>query len=85
MSGNLSEMTPDDDVLVKLDRAHKGFEGAVAAYQADMEKAHRQVVAKHNPFLWTAESVLYEAMAKAAFAGFTNEEMSKAIGCSAHS
>jgi hypothetical protein len=80
----MPHIEPDEDVMVQLDRAHKGYEAAVRAYNADIAEANRQLAQKHNPFLWTAQSVLYEAMGKAAFAGFSPADMAQTMGCSDH-
>lgn len=80
----MPEITPDDDVLVKLDRAHRAYEGAVALYQADVDKANKELAAKHNPFIWAAHSVLYEAMGNAALAGFEPRDLARTMGCADH-
>lgn len=80
----MPEITPDDDVLLKLDRAHKAYEEALRLYSADVEKATAELAAKHNPFIWAANSVLYEAMGNAALAGFEPRDLAKAMGCANH-
>lgn len=80
----MPEITPDDDVLVKLDRAHKAYEATLRSYQDDLDKESARLAAKHNPFIWSAQSVLYEAMGAAGFAGFSPAEMVKTMGCSQH-
>lgn len=78
------EITPDDDVLVKLDRAHRAYEESLRLYSADVEKANKELAAKHNPFLWAAQSVLYEAMGNAALAGFEPKDLARTMGCANH-
>jgi hypothetical protein len=80
----LPSIEPDADVLIQLDLAHKGYNAAVRAYEADIAEAERRLAAKHNPFLHTAQSVLYEAMGKAGFAGFSPADIAQTMGCSNH-
>lgn len=80
----MPEITPDDDVLLKLDRAHKGYEQALRDYNADVARENERLSAKHNPFIWSAQSVLYEAMANATFAGFSPDDLVQTMGCRNH-
>lgn len=74
----------DEDALLKLDRAHKAYELAVQAYQQDIDAETARLAAKHNPFIWAAHSVLYEAMGNAALAGFSPADLAKTMGCANH-
>lgn len=74
----------DDGELLKLDRAHKAYELALQAYNEDVQKENERLAAKHNPFIWAAQSVLYEAMGNAALAGFSPAEMVQTMGCRNH-
>lgn len=74
----------DEDALIKVDRAHKALDGAVANMQADIDKAILGVEVRHNPFIWTAQSVLYEAMSNAALCGFSRAETEEVMGCQQH-
>jgi len=80
----MPHIEPDEDALLQLDRAHKAYNAAVRDYQADIAESDRRLAAKHNPFLWTAQSVLYEAMGKAAFAGFSPADLVQTMGCDQH-
>lgn len=75
----MPEITPDDDVLVKLDRAYHALKGATAAYDAERARVLEELDRKHNPFLWAAQSVLYEAMGNAAMAGFSEADLCKVM------
>jgi hypothetical protein len=44
----------------------------------------KDIEMKHNPFIFAAESVVYEAMGNAAMNGFSREEMYQAMGCAGH-
>jgi len=74
----------DEQSLTKLDLAHKGLHGAIQAYQDELDKAMKDIEMKHNPFIFAAESVVYEAMGNAALNGFSREEMYQAMGCAGH-
>jgi hypothetical protein len=39
---------------------------------------------KHNPFIWAAQSLLYEAMGNAGMAGFSQEQLDQIMGCQGH-
>lgn len=80
----LPDITPDEDVMVQLDRAHKSYNEAVRAYNVDIAESDRRLAAKHLPFLHTAQSVLYEAMGKAGFAGFSPADIVQTMGCDQH-
>lgn len=74
----------EDGELIKLDRAHTGYEKALAAYRDDLAQEKIRLAAKHNPFIWAAQSVLYEAMGNAALAGFSPADMVQTMGCDNH-
>lgn len=80
----MPEYVPDNDVLIKLDLAHKALNRVNAEYIAEYERMCKELEDKHNPFIWTAQSVLYEAMGKAGLAGFSHEDMAKVMGCRSH-
>jgi hypothetical protein len=75
----MPHIIPDDDLLLKVDRAHKALMGATEAYNVERAKVFRDLDAKHNPFIWAAQSVLYEAMGNAALAGFTEDDLCKVM------
>jgi hypothetical protein len=80
----LPSIAPDAEALLKLDLAHKGYEQAMRTYREDVARENERLAAKHNAFIWTAQSVLYEAMGNAALAGFSPAEMVQTMGCSDH-
>jgi len=73
-----------EDALLKLDLAHKGYEQAMRTYREDVARENERLAAKHNAFIWAAQSVLYEAMGNAALAGFSPAEMVQTMNCSDH-
>jgi hypothetical protein len=75
----MPHIIPDDDLLLKVDRAHKALEGATKAYDAERARVLLELDQKHNPFIWAAQSVLYEAMGNAALAGFTEDDLCKVM------
>jgi hypothetical protein len=80
----LPEYPRDPEALIKLDRAHKALDAAVLSMQADIDKTLQEVELRHNPFIWTAQSVLYEALANASLCGFTREETEEIMDCDRH-
>jgi len=74
----------DDQALLKVDRAHKGFEAASQSYLEEYEQVMTSLANKHNPFIYAAQSVLYEAMSNAAMAGFTRAQMEQVMECDEH-
>lgn len=81
---SMPEYPKDADALLTLDRAHKALDSAAANMQADIDKAILEVELRHNPFIWTAQSVLYEAMSNAALCGFSRAETEEIMGCDHH-
>ena len=83
----MSKLPPypvDNEATLKLDQAHKSLHMVNEAYKAEVDAAVRMVEMKHAPFLYTAQSVLYEAMSEAALAGFDAEEQAQIMGCVGH-
>ena len=74
----------DDNALLKLDQAHKGLDKVNESYTADLDRAIAEVDAKHAPFIYAAQSVLYEAMGNAAMAGFSRDQMVAVMDCAGH-
>lgn len=84
MSGKLPPYPVDNEATLKLDQAHKSLHMVNQAYKDELNEAIRRVDLKHAPFLYTAQSVLYEAMSEAAIAGFDAEEQAQIMGCAMH-
>jgi hypothetical protein len=84
----MSTMPPfpieDTDALVKLSKAHESVHLVNKQFADDREAAIKAVEQKHAPFLYAAQSVLYEAMRNASLQGFDTEELQQAMGCSSH-
>lgn len=71
----------DTESLLKVDRAHKTLHENIVAYRAELQEAMDRIERKHNPFIYAAQSVLYEAMSNAALNGFSELEIQTAMGC----
>lgn len=84
----MSTMPPypieDTDALVKLTKAHEGFHLVNTQYREELDAVLRAVDLKHSPFIYAAQSVLYEAMQNASLQGFDTEELHQAMGCGSH-
>lgn len=80
----MPEFPADEQSLLKVDLAHKAVHDAVAAYRAELQAEMERIERKHNPFIFAAQSVLYEAMGNAALNGFSEPEMQQAMGCGSH-
>lgn len=85
MSGDVADFTvQDENALLHLDRAHTAFEKVQKEYVEALDAARLKVTEQYNPLFYEAQSVLYEAMGKAAKAGFSDNEMAKTMQCGAH-
>ena len=84
----MSTMPPfpveDTEALVKLSDAHRAVHLVNQQYKDEIDAAIRAVELKHSPFLYAAQSVLYEAMRNAALQGFDTDELNQAMGCAGH-
>lgn len=74
----------DENALLNVDRAHQAVEKIQVEIVEAVRQAQIKVYEKYNPILFESQSVLYEAMAKAAQAGFSYEEMAQTMQCSNH-
>lgn len=74
----------DENALIKLTRAHEALDKAQNSYADDLNRAMDEIDQKHSPFIYAAQSVLYEAMGNAAMAGFTKEQMVDVMACEGH-
>ena len=74
----------DANAMLDVDRAHKAVEKINAEIDAAVDAAIIAVNAKYSPVAFTATSVLYEAMGRAAEAGFTRQQMHEVMDCDLH-
>ena len=74
----------DNECLVKVDKAHKALHLVNDQYRTEMDAAVRAVELKHTPFIYAAQSVLYEALGNAALNGFDTDELRQLMGCGTH-
>ena len=74
----------DPESLLKLSNAHQALHLVNEQYRADLDAAVRAVDLKHSPFIYAAQSVLYEAMRNASLNGFDADQMQVVMGCSGH-
>lgn len=85
MSENtLPEVTADSNALVTVRKTHEAYEKALEAEHQEVHKAIEEVKAKHAYFILTATSVMYEAMAAAAYAGFDQDTINTVMDCEFH-
>lgn len=85
MSGGVADFTvQDENALLNVDRAHKAVEKTSRELEEALLAAQRKVYEQFSPLLFECQSVLYEAMGKAARAGFSYEDMAKTMGCANH-
>lgn len=76
--------TEDTEALIKVDRAHKGLHLVNAQYRDELDAAVKAIDLKHSPFIYAAQSVLYEALRNASLNGFDTDELQQAMGCDHH-
>lgn len=74
----------DTEALVKLSNAHDAVHLVNKQFAEEREAAIKAVEQRHAPFIYAAQSVLYEAMRNAALQGFDTEELHQAMGCTSH-
>jgi hypothetical protein len=74
----------DNDSLLKVDRAHRALELTLRSQSDELDAEVARIAQKHNPFIYAAQSVLYEAMGNASLAGFSSEEMQRVMDCDYH-
>lgn len=74
----------DPESLLKLSNAHQAFHLVNQQYREDLDAAIKAVDLKHSPFIYAAQSVLYESMRNASLNGFDTEQMQVVMGCGAH-
>lgn len=73
-----------DDALLNVDRAHKAVEKINDEITEAVNAATAKINAEYTPLVFEAQSVLYEAMAKAASVGFTYRELNEVMDCDGH-
>ena len=74
----------DPNTMLELDQAHKAYEKVQLEIETAVAAANRRINEEFTPILYTAKSVLYEAMGKAAQAGFTLTQMYEVMDCDSH-
>lgn len=74
----------DVNAMLDVDRAHKAVEKINQEIDDAVNKAIEAINAKYSPLAFTATSVLYEAMGRAAEAGFTRAQMHEVMDCDMH-
>jgi len=74
----------DENALLNVDRAHRAVEKINDEIDAAVQAAIDGINAKYAPISYQATSVLYEAMGKAAEAGFTRVQMAEVMQCDSH-
>jgi hypothetical protein len=74
----------DENALLNVDRAHKALDKINDEIDTAVQQAIDGINAKYSPVSFAATSVLYEAMGKAAEAGFTRAQMYEVMQCDAH-
>ena len=72
------------DLLIRVDLAHKALEKINAEIGEAVEAATAKINAEYTPLVFESQSVLYEAMAKAAAAGFTYRQLNDVMDCDGH-
>jgi len=73
-----------EDALLNVDRAHKALEKINDEIDAAVQAATQRITSEFAPIDFAARSVLYEAMSKAAEAGFTYQQLCEVMGCDHH-
>jgi phosphoribosyl-ATP pyrophosphohydrolase len=72
------------DLLIRVDLAHKALEKINAEIGEAVEAATAKINAEYTPVVFESQSVLYEAMAKAAAVGFTYKQLNDVMDCDGH-
>jgi hypothetical protein len=84
MSNGMPSYPLSSTALIDVDRAHKAVEKINDEIDAAVEAATLAINAKYGPVSYASQSVLYEAMGKAAEAGFTRTQMAEVMDCDNH-
>lgn len=85
MSETVADFTQqDENALLNLDRAHNAYEKVENEIVEALSEAQMKVYERFNPILFESRSVLYEAMGKAAKAGFTYAQLRETMNCDNH-
>jgi hypothetical protein len=80
----LPHLDADPNSLLQVDLAHKAYEKVQVEIAAAVRAANLKINEQFSPVLFTAQSVLYEAMGKAAAAGFTYKQLCDVMDCDGH-
>jgi hypothetical protein len=84
MSNGMPEYPLHSTALIDVDRAHKAVEKINDEIDAATKAAVAKINAEFSPIVFESQSVLYEAMSKAARVGFTYKELRDAMDCDNH-
>ena len=77
--GTLPTITPDSDILIRLNKAHGVMHRELDALDVANATALKELWQKHAPFITEAKSVFLQVQAEAYRAGFTDDDMDKAL------
>lgn len=84
MTEQMPEYPLSSTALLDVDRAHKALEKINDEIDAAVIAATAKINGEYTPIMFAAQSVLYEAMGKAAEAGFTYQQLRDTMDCDAH-
>lgn len=84
MTEQLPEYPLSATALLDVDRAHRALEKINDEIDAAVLAATTAINIKYTPIMYASQSVLYEAMGKAAEAGFTRAQMYEVMQCDSH-
>jgi hypothetical protein len=68
-----------EDILLRLDKAHKALHKEISMLEAEQAKAQREAWLRHAPFVAESKSVFLQVQAEAYRAGFDDESMDKVL------
>jgi non-canonical (house-cleaning) NTP pyrophosphatase len=84
MATGMPQYPLSETALLDVDRAHKALEKVQAELEAAIDAANERIAEQFNPIVFASQSVLYEAMGKAASAGFTYAQLRETMDCDSH-
>lgn len=84
MTAQMPEWPRSDTALIDVDRAHKALEQVNDEIDAAVGAATAKINAAYTPISFAAQSALYDAMSKAASAGFTYQQLREVMDCDGH-
>lgn len=84
MTAQMPDYPVSNTALIDVDRAHKALDKIQAELHAACDAATTRIANDFNPIIFASQSVLYEAMGKAAAAGFTYDQLREVMDCDGH-